>query len=111
MIVLKSGKQIFGAQLTAAEKKALDIEIVKALIEADKKYETDIDIVTLYVLHTHLGFGPKRLRDFYDAFSRENQKLRDRYEIHDDSVWLCDMKLKEIGVDVAAWNSEREESG
>lgn len=109
MIVLKSGKQIYGAKLTAAEKKALDIEITKAIIEADKKYENDIDIVTLYVLHTHLGFGPKRLRDFYEAFSREHRMLRERYEEHDDSVWIADMKLKDIGVDVTAWNAEKGE--
>lgn len=28
----------------------------------------------------------------------------------DDDAWLADRKLKEIGVDVAAWNDEKKET-
>lgn len=67
----------------------------------------DIDAMVLYTLMVHLGFGPKRLRRFYEAFSAEHDRLIQHYEMPDDYTWLCKEKLKEIGVDVEAWNKER----
>ena len=63
---------MFGAVLTAAEKKAMDMEINCQIVEADRRYADDIDAMVLYTLHVHLGFGKKRLRKFYDAFSAEH---------------------------------------
>lgn len=108
MRVKQSGGRVFGADLTAKERKAMEIEINRQIVEADKQYTNNIDIMVLYVLHTHLGFGKARLRKFYEAFETEHQKLIDHYQMPDDNEWLADMKLKEIGVDVAAWNAEKE---
>lgn len=110
MIPKKSGGKVFGAILTAAEKKAMDIEINRQIIEADRKYTDNIDAMVLYTLRVHLGFGPKRLRRFYEAFSAEHDRLIQYYEMPDDFVWLCKEKLKEIGIDVEAWNNERRET-
>lgn len=107
MRIKKAGGKIFGAVLSAAEKKAMDMEINRQIVEADRRYADDIDAMVLYTLHVHLGFGPKRLRRFYEAFAAEHDRLIQHYEMPDDYTWLCKAKLKEIGVDVEAWNRER----
>lgn len=107
MLIKKSGGKVFGAALTAAEKKAMNMEINRQIAEADRRYTDDIDAMVLYTLRVHLGFGAKRLRRFYEAFSAEHDRLIQHYEMPDDFVWLCKEKLKEIGVDVEAWNREK----
>lgn len=103
MRIKKAGGKVFGAALTAAEKKAMDMEINRQIVEADRRYADDIDAMVLYTLHVHLGFGKKRLRKFYDAFSAEHDRLIQYYQMPDDYT------LKRIGVDVEAWNKERKE--
>ena len=67
--------KVYGADLTAKERKAMELEINRQIAEADRQHANDFDAMVLYVLHTHLGFGKKRLRRFYDAFSAEHDKL------------------------------------
>lgn len=99
MRIKKAGGKVFGAVLTAAERKAMDMEINRQIVEADRRYAD----------HVHLGFGKKRLRKFYDAFSAEHDRLIQYYQMPDDYTWLCKEMLKRIGVDVEAWNKERKE--
>ena len=80
--------KVYGAELTAKEQKAMDIEINRQILEADKRYTNDIDAMVLYALHKHLGFGPKRLRRFWEAFNAEHKKLRDYYEMP-DGMTVC----------------------
>jgi hypothetical protein len=91
---------------TKAQRKAMMDEINRQILEADAKYANDIDAMILYTLHVHLGFGKKRLRRFYEAFAEEHQRLVDHYQMPSDVPWVCDCKLKEIGVDVKQWNEE-----
>lgn len=42
MIVKKAGGKVYGAVFTAAEKKAMEMEINRQIIEADKRYTDDI---------------------------------------------------------------------
>lgn len=109
MQIKKSGGKVFGAVLTAAEKKAMELEINRQIAEADKRYIDDIDAMVLYTLRVYLGFGPKRLRKFWDALSTEHDRLIQHYQMPDDYTWLCKEMLKHIGVDVEAWNRERRE--
>lgn len=109
MQIKKSGGKVFGAVLTAAEKKAMELEINRQIAEADKRYIDDIDAMVLYTLSVYLGFGPKRLRKFWDALSAEHDRLIQHYQMPDDYTWLCKEMLKRIGVDVEAWNRERRE--
>lgn len=95
MRIKKAGGKVFGAVLTAAEKKAMDMEINRQIVEADRRYADDIDAMVLYTLHVHLGFGKKRLIQYY--------------QMPDDYTWLCKEMLKRIGVDVEVWNKERKE--
>lgn len=108
MRIKQAGGKVFGAILTAKERKAMELEINRQIAESERQHANDLDILVLYVLHVHLGFGKKRLRRFFEAFTAEHNKLIDYYEMPDDNVWLADRKLKEIGVDVAAWNAEKE---
>ena len=110
MTVKKVSGHIVGAQLTSAEQKALDIELRKQLndqiIEYDRKYWCDVDRAILYTLHKHYGFGVKRLREFWELIQQTHDDLVKKYEMPGEFNWLVDTKLKEIGVDVDAWNSE-----
>lgn len=100
MKVKKAGKRVFGAVMSAAEKKAMDMEIQRQLRE--------IDALVLWELREQLGFGNKRLKKFYDNFSRGIEALIRRYEMEQgDDVWLCTYKLKEIGCDLEKWEKER----
>lgn len=109
MWIKQSGGRIFGATFTKKEQKAIDIEINRQLLEAHDRYINDIDASVLYALHIHAGWGPKRLRAFYDDFAKVHDALRAHYEMPEDSGWLANRKLLDIGVDVAAWNAERKE--
>lgn len=107
MIVKKSGGQIFGAHLTAAERKAMNLEIQRQLAEYDLKHELEIEALILWTLHDQFGFGPTRLKRFYDRFNSAVKALVSRYELEDtDDIWLCTHKLKEIGVDLENWSKK-----
>jgi cupin superfamily acireductone dioxygenase involved in methionine salvage len=108
MQVKKSGKIIFGADFTAEEKKAIDIEIKKQLAEFDKKHEIEIDALILWTLHQEFGFGEKRLKQFYYIFGKAIDELIKRYEFDDsDRIWICTEKLKDYGIDLEEWAKER----
>ncbi len=100
---------MYGAVLTAAEKKAMDLEIQRELAEYDRKHIAEIDATILWVLHEQFGFGAQRLRTYYDAFHDRIKELVSRYEMEaQDDIWLCTQMLKRIGVDVEAWHKESE---
>ena len=112
MQVKKSGGKIFGAVLTTAEKKALEIEMRKQFAELDAENMVNLDSIILWVLHEQFGFGEKRLKTFFDAFIKHYRALIDYYELDDsDGPYICREKLKEIGVDLDAWENDVDEKG
>lgn len=102
--------KVFGAELTAAEKKAMNIEINRQLVERDKQYAADIDAMVLYTLMAHYGWKKKRLKRFWDAFISEHKALRDFYDMNEpgDNEWLAHRMLREIGVDIQEWYKEEQ---
>lgn len=107
MQVKKAGGKVFGANLTAAEKKALDMEMKRYFAEYDRKNIQEVDAVVLWVLHEQFGFGPERLKRFFDNFNSSIKDLLARYEMdNSEDVWMCTYKLKEIGVDIEKWYKE-----
>lgn len=107
MRVKKASGRIFGADLTAAERKAMNLEIQRQIAEYDLKHELEIEALILWTLHDQFGFGPKRLRRFYDGFNPALKALVGRYELENtDDIWLCTHKLKEIGVDLEDWGKK-----
>ena len=104
MIVKRSGKTIFGAVLTPAEQKAMDIEIRRQLAEYTRRYRKELIALILWQLHTQLGFGHTRLRRFYDKFVPEIEAMIKRYEMTEaDADWLCTHKLEEYGIVLDEW--------
>lgn len=61
-------------------------------------------VIFLKALHRHLGFGVKRLHDFYLAMAAEHRRMRDFYEM--DDLYPERLKLKELGADVEQWQKE-----
>lgn len=108
MRVKKYNGNVFGAELTAAERKAMLIEIKRQLLEKDEQFQEDLDAMILYVLMSRYGWKKKRLRRFWNAFVEEHRALREYYEMDEpgDGAWLAHRKLKEIGVDVREWYKE-----
>ena len=89
-------------------KKAMDIEIRRQLAEYDLKHANELDATILWHLHEEFGFGPKRLKQFYDTFAVRLNELIKHYEMTDsDMVWLCTYKLKQYGIDIEEWNKQR----
>ena len=109
MTVKKSGGKIFGADLTAAERKAMQLEIGREIAKFDQQNMLSIDAVILWELHVQFGFGPKKLRQFYDGFNARFRELIDHYEMGaEDGPYICIEKLREIGVDLEQWDKESE---
>ena len=104
MYVKKAGGKIFGAELTAAEQKAMNIEIQRQLGVMNEENLKEIDAMILWVLHSNFGFGETRLRRFYDCFAPEIRALTKRYELDEsDNAWVCQKKLLDAGIDISEW--------
>lgn len=91
-------------KMTPTQVTAMREEINRQCLEADARLTLDMDTVVLWTLHRHLGFGRKRLHDFYLAMAAEHQRMREYYQI--DDLYPERYKLKELGVDVEAWQKE-----
>lgn len=104
MRVKKAGGKIIGAELTVAERKAMEIEINRQIAEHDRKHVNDIDALVLYQLRVQFGFGKKRLKRFFDNFAPALAELIRHYEMPNASTWICTEMLKRDGIDIEAWN-------
>lgn len=109
MRVKKSGGKIFGAVMTNAEKKAMDMEIRRQLEEYNRNNADNIDAMILWHLHEEFGFGKKRLMRFYETFSSHMKEVSDYYLLEENKMpWLYKEKLKQYGIDVAELNKRKE---
>ena len=90
--------------MTPNMRMAMDHEINQQCLEADERLALDIDTMVLWTLHRHLGFGVKRLHDFYVAMAAEHRRMREYYQL--DDLYPERYKLKELGVDVEQWQKE-----
>lgn len=108
MFIKKANGKIFGAKLTNAEQKALDIEIRRQFAEFDREHTLEVDALILWQLMVQLGFGPERLKRFYENFAPAFDEMIAHYELNDsDGIWYCQNKLKERGIDLEEWERER----
>ncbi len=94
------GKSIMTPEMRAA----MMHEINQQCLQADEKLALDVDTVVLWTLHRHLGFGAKRLHDFYLAMAAEHRRMREFYEM--DDLYPERIKLKELGADIEQWQKE-----
>ena len=85
----------------------MDKEIKRQLAEYESKHKLELQSLILWQLHEQFGFGEKRLKRFYYNFDKALDNLLNRYKLNDkDAIWLCTLKLKEIGIDIESWNEE-----
>ena len=108
MLPIKSGGKVIGGHLSAAERKALDIEVRKTFAEYDRKNADELDAIFLWYLHEKLSFSIEQLKDAYFDLAPSIESLCEQYDMNGsgDLTWLCTYKLKEIGVDISTWNEE-----
>lgn len=85
-------------------REAMMHEIDQQILERDKEYQLDIDTMMLWSLRQFTGWGPKKLRAFYLFMFKEHLRMREYYEL--DDLYPERYKLKEIGVDIEAWQKE-----
>lgn len=112
MIVKKTAGRVIGAQLTNAEKKAMDIEIQKELAIWTRKHEKEIIAMVLRQVRRTFGSGKKKLKEFFVDFDKDIDDLVQKYEMGDmsgDDAWLCTRELEELGIDIDEWHKELEE--
>ena len=109
MTFKKFNGQIFGVELTKKEQKALDEEINRQLIAKHQEFVDDADYMVMYILHRHFGFGPTRLRRFYNLFIEDHDALVKHYEMADADVYIARKEMNAIGCNIEKWNSERSE--
>ncbi len=79
-------------------------EARRQLLEAKELFVSELEILFLYTLHTQLGFGKKRLKRMYHAFSDEFYEMCQRYEM--DDCFPMKNKLERIGVNIDEWHKE-----
>lgn len=112
MYAKKIGGRVYGAGMTAGEKRAMQMEIQRQLGEYTEKHEQEIVSTVLYVLHKDFEFGKVRLRRFYDSFDICLKDLVERYNLEEDEdkVWLATYELAKYGIDLDIWKEESEAS-
>ena len=108
MRVKKSCGRIIGADFTAAERKAMDMEIRRQCAEYKLKNLNEIDAMVLWHLHEEFGFGKKRLLRFYETFTDKVKELANTYELDSSKIpWMYQHKLKDYGIDIEEMNAQR----
>lgn len=96
MFVKKVGSKVYGAEFTAAERKAMDIEIRRQIADYDRKHEKEMTALILWQLHDLEGFGPKKLKRHFDRFDENIKETIERYELEEsDRFNLAEFKLNE----------------
>ena len=99
--------QIYDVDLTPKEQKAMEEKANQLLAARHREFADDVDYMILHILHQHFGFGPTRLRRFYEAFIIENEALIKRYEMSDAGTYIARKEMNAIGCNVEQWNNER----
>lgn len=84
-------------------------EIRREATKVNYDYIHKVDCAVLYTLYSRYGWGAKRLRKFYDEFNSELDGLAKRYEFGvEEAPDICELKLKDIGVNLTEWENENE---
>lgn len=108
-IFKKVNGKVFGVSFSKEEQRAMTEEINRQIAEQYEDWLINLDAMVLWTLHTHLGFGKKRLKRFYRDFTKQHIELTQYYECNGDDGSLCIHKLRGIDVDLNAWAKELEE--
>jgi len=108
MELKKSGKHIIGANLSAAEKKAMNMEIERQMAVYNRKHSLEIEALVIREIWANFDVTIEELRTFYDSFTDDLAAMTKHYEMgEEDQVWLCLTQLKDKGIDIEEWHRER----
>ena len=100
MIIKKHCGKIYGASFSPAEQKAMDLEIQRQLAVYERKHFKDISAFFMWQLHKHLGFGHKRIDDFYQKFIVDFEEMVSKFEDGENDIWVFEQKLMDYGVEL-----------
>ena len=85
----------------SAQKRALKQMVATEFNELLERYNRMANLQFLYVLRFYFGFGQKRLQRAVDKLFEMQKDFDCRYELpEDDTPFLCELKLKESGIDI-----------
>ena len=103
----RSGKSIYGCELSKKEQEALDKEIKRQLGEWTDKHMMEIDAMFLWFMHEEFGYGEERLHRLYYGFRPYMYELTERYEMTGTDIpFVCTQKLLDHGIDLKKWDKE-----
>ena len=89
-------------QPTAKQKKIIRQETLKEFDKLLGLYNKQVVLQILYILRFNYGWGQQRLKQFSDYLEEMQLKTIDRYEvIEDDIPDICEIKLRESGIDIS----------
>lgn len=100
-VLMMKPSEIGKAATEGVGREAMEHEINQQILQKDRAYQLDIDTMVLWSIRQFTGWGPKKLKAFYQFMFKEHLRMREFYEM--DDVYPERYKLKEIGVDVEAW--------
>ncbi len=101
-------KAIIPGKLTAMQREAMNRELNDQIAKQVPELAHNIMALVLWYLHEKEGYGPVRLTRLNREFAPAIRQLQQYYEMdsHDDTEWLVKKKLRDIGVDVEAFDDE-----
>lgn len=91
-----------GYRFNSTERKLVDMEIRKSILEQERRMSLEVDAAWLMQLYERYDWTPEQLREIYDSMAKDHQKIRERYEMEECS-WIYVQKMKEAGMDIASW--------
>lgn len=106
----RSGKNIFGVDFNAREKKALDIEIRKVMADYLDKVEEKVEAQIIWqIMQSFPEMDISDLKAFYMTLGCAIADLINHYEMaENDGAWLADQMLKANGIDIHEWSVEKD---
>ena len=93
--------RIYKNEPNSAQRRVLKQEVAKEFNKLLERYNRDASMQILWVLHSEFGFGQQRLQKFVDKLAEMQINMEYTYELpEDDTPFLCELKLRESGIDV-----------
>lgn len=92
-------------KLNAAQKRALDKEAERQLVEKRNEFLKDMDAMMLLSLHRKCGFGKRKLTEIFKSFILDYDRFIDDYQM--EGAYIAAYKLKEeTGLDIDELHKE-----
>lgn len=95
------------ANLTKNQRNTIRQEAYKQCVDVHQAYEHALDTLIAYTLHTELGFGQKRIQDFFNAMVKHQISIKRAYaggstDDNEMPEFVMEVKLRDDGVDLPA---------